>query len=311
METLRFTASCRLPASVDRGAVINKVVALVHLEDWLDAVIGEEKFGEGIPKHVRKRVTIAVQLVTLPKILFLDEPTTGLGTSDANLVMAAIRRSTTEMNLITLVTIHQPSKLIWDTFDDLLLLAKGGKVAYAGEMGPESRTVLNHFAEVADQAPPEDCNPADFVISAVSQVTPDEAAMAFQDSGAQDQLRAALEEAQDMDRGVATAAMNQKKVELLKGKSWFMELRILTKRQLIAQWRNPSYAITRLWCSLCLAIYFGILFGADKSTIEGAILTIGSTFFITFILVVPMQGEPLVPSSCPNLFITIFNPGSM
>ena len=47
METLRFTASCRLPASVDRGAVIDRVVALVHLEDWLDVVIGEEKFGEG------------------------------------------------------------------------------------------------------------------------------------------------------------------------------------------------------------------------------------------------------------------------
>lgn len=41
---------------------------------------------------------------------------------------------------------------------------------------------------------------------------------------------------------------------------------------------------------------FGILFGGDKSTIEGAVLTIGSTFFITFILVVPMQAAvvPLV-----------------
>jgi ABC-type multidrug transport system ATPase subunit len=72
METLKFTASCRLPASVNRAGVIDQVIHLMSLGDWVDFVIGDEKDGEGIPKHVRKRVTIAVQLVMLPKILFLD-----------------------------------------------------------------------------------------------------------------------------------------------------------------------------------------------------------------------------------------------
>ena len=72
METLKFTASCRLPASMDRTGVISNVVELMLLEEWVDYVIGVEKDGEGVPKHVRKRVTIAVQLVMLPKILFLD-----------------------------------------------------------------------------------------------------------------------------------------------------------------------------------------------------------------------------------------------
>ena len=45
----------------------------MDLEDWSDHVIGREKDGEGLPKHARKRVTIAVELVALPKILFLDE----------------------------------------------------------------------------------------------------------------------------------------------------------------------------------------------------------------------------------------------
>ena len=135
METLKFTASCRLPASMNRTAVISKVLDLMQLEDWLDIVVGVEIDGEGIPKHVRKRLTIAVQLVMLPKILFLDvscsanihkisrvlffllkfwfhtllpkEPTTGLGTAAANVVMTAIRRSTTELSLITVATIHQ------------------------------------------------------------------------------------------------------------------------------------------------------------------------------------------------------------
>lgn len=72
LETLKFTASCRLPASMNRMAVIGKVLDLMQLEDWLDVVVGVEVDGEGIPKHVRKRLTIAVQLVMLPKILFLD-----------------------------------------------------------------------------------------------------------------------------------------------------------------------------------------------------------------------------------------------
>jgi ABC-type multidrug transport system ATPase subunit len=72
METLKFTASCRLPASVNRAGIIDQVIHLMSLGDWVDFVIGDEKDGEGIPKHVRKRVTIAVQLVMLPKILFLD-----------------------------------------------------------------------------------------------------------------------------------------------------------------------------------------------------------------------------------------------
>lgn len=72
METLKFTASCRLPASMNRASVISNIIGLMSLEDWIDFVVGIENEGEGIPKHVRKRLTIAVQLVMLPKILFLD-----------------------------------------------------------------------------------------------------------------------------------------------------------------------------------------------------------------------------------------------
>ena len=72
LETLKFTASCRLPASMNRMAVIGKILDLMKLEDWIDVIVGVEIDGEGIPKHVRKRLTIAVQLVMLPKILFLD-----------------------------------------------------------------------------------------------------------------------------------------------------------------------------------------------------------------------------------------------
>jgi ABC-type multidrug transport system ATPase subunit len=77
LETLRFTASCRLHRDVDREARVQEVIELMGLADYAKFVVGRELEGEGLPKHARKRLTIAVQLVIRPKVLFLDEPTTG------------------------------------------------------------------------------------------------------------------------------------------------------------------------------------------------------------------------------------------
>ena len=74
IETLRFTASCRLPKKVDRSEVIDRIIDLMNLDDWSDYVVGREMEGEGLPKHARKRLTIAIQLVGQPRILFLVSP---------------------------------------------------------------------------------------------------------------------------------------------------------------------------------------------------------------------------------------------
>lgn len=74
IETLRFTASCRLAHDVDKEERVQQILELMGLEDYANFVIGREQEGEGLEKHVRKRVTIAVQLVIRPRVLFLDEP---------------------------------------------------------------------------------------------------------------------------------------------------------------------------------------------------------------------------------------------
>jgi ATP-binding cassette, subfamily G (WHITE), member 2, SNQ2 len=191
------------------------------------------------------------------------------------------------------------AQVIWDSFDDLLLLTRGGKVAYMGEMGPKSQKVISYFSQLASSSMPANANPADYVIASVSSVTPDEAQSSFTNSKEHAELAAKLKDENTMneqDKQVAEDLMKKSKLELGKRKSALRELGILTKRQLITQWRNPAYSITRIFCSVFLAVYFGILFGADKSTIEGAVLTIGSTFFLVFVLVVPMQAAvvPLI-----------------
>ena len=67
-ETIEFTAKCRLPPSVDRKAAVDDVITLMALEPFMNMIVGREKEGEGLPKHARKRLTIALQLVAKPKV---------------------------------------------------------------------------------------------------------------------------------------------------------------------------------------------------------------------------------------------------
>lgn len=268
-------------------------------------------------KHVRKRVTIAVQLVIRPRVLFLDEPvrimewlvtlshftcpcgdlrlifvqTTGLGNNAAALVIRAVRRSTDAMGIITLATIHQPSKYIWDTFDDALLLTRGGRVAYMGEMGPSSEVVVKYFATLSNQEPPERCNPADYVLEVLNGMEPDDAKEAFNESESHKILDEAIQIATKADKSSAAP-----KIDLRRPNNPIQEIILLTKRQLVAQWRNPSYCFMRITMSVVVSVYMGLLFFGDKTQLSGAVSSIGAIFFLVFILVIPMQAAvvPLI-----------------
>ena len=295
LETLRFTAACRLAADVDKEEVVTNILRLMGLEEWSDMVIGKEVEGEGLPKHARKRLTIAVQLVTKPRILFCDEPTTGLGTAAANLVIQYLRRSTDEMGLITVATIHQPSKLIWDAFDDLLLLVAGGQTAYMGEMGEGSQTVLDHFQQLSGECPSAHVNPADYVLSVVGKVDISEATASFQKSRLYEDLCNHIK----ADKSTETTTNESIRVicaEATCGKNAFKDFLLLTKRHWMVQWRNPSYSFMRFIACSLVSLYMGFLFEGDKSGLQGAVFSIGALFFLVFILVIPMQASvvPLI-----------------
>lgn len=88
--------------------------------------------GAGLSIEQRKRVTLGVELVAKPSLLFLDEPTSGLDGQSAYNIVRFMRRLV-DGGQAVLCTIHQPSAVLFDAFDSLVLLAKGGKMAYFGE----------------------------------------------------------------------------------------------------------------------------------------------------------------------------------
>ncbi len=81
----------------------------------------------------RKRVNLAMELVTDPAILFLDEPTSGLSSSDAKSVMQVLK-ALTEKGRTIVITIHQPSKEIFEMMDNALILGVGGRLIYYGSV---------------------------------------------------------------------------------------------------------------------------------------------------------------------------------
>ncbi|KAJ1036135.1 hypothetical protein NDA18_000001 [Ustilago nuda] len=173
-EAIEFSALLRQPAEVSRKeklADAQRAIELLELEDLQDALIGVPGFGLGVER--RKRVTIAVELAAKPDLLlFLDEPTSGLDSAGAASIVRLIRRLASEGQAI-LCTIHQPSALLFESFDNLLLLQPGGKTSYFGSIGHEqgkgSDKVREYFERNGAPACPPTTNVAEYMLEIVAQ----------------------------------------------------------------------------------------------------------------------------------------------
>ncbi|EPQ31307.1 uncharacterized protein PFL1_01492 [Pseudozyma flocculosa PF-1] len=167
-EALEFSAILRQPRDVPRAEklrYVDTIIDLLELHDLEHTLIG--RVGSGLNVEQRKRVTIGVELVAKPSILiFLDEPTSGLdGQASYNTVR--FLRKLADVGQAVLVTIHQPSAQLFAQFDSLLLLARGGKTVYFGDIGDNAATIKDYFGR--NGAPcPEGVNPAEYMIDVVS-----------------------------------------------------------------------------------------------------------------------------------------------
>ncbi len=109
---------------------VNECLISLGLFESKDLTVGDP-LNKYISGGQRKRLNIALELIRQPEILFVDEPTSGLSSNDAENVMDLLKQLSLSGKLV-FVVIHQPSSDIFKLFDQLLILDTGGYPVFYG-----------------------------------------------------------------------------------------------------------------------------------------------------------------------------------
>ncbi|KAJ3326983.1 hypothetical protein HDU76_012450 [Blyttiomyces sp. JEL0837] len=132
-EIILYSARARLPGSWTSKEIeehADNVIKVLNLAHVAHSPLGDE-LTRGVSAGQRKRVNIGMELAAVPLALFLDEPTSGLDATSA-LDVADVLHSISKLGLTIVSVIHQPRVEIFERFDDVLLIAPGGRTAYLG-----------------------------------------------------------------------------------------------------------------------------------------------------------------------------------
>merc|ERR1711966_644788 len=121
-ETLDYAADlCVNDTEEQKRARIDAILSTVGLNDCADTKVGNQ-FLKGLSGGQKRRLSLAVSLLTDPKVLFLDEPTSGLDAAAAAAIMSFLKELAQATNIAIVCTIHQPSTAVFNGFDRVMLL---------------------------------------------------------------------------------------------------------------------------------------------------------------------------------------------
>ena len=168
-EALEFSANLRCPRGTTAEEIdkmVDDLLDLLGLKDCADVMIGNAMI-KGLSGGQKKRVSVGVELITKPSLLFLDEPTSGLDSYNAYKLIQLLKE-TAKLNTAVLCTIHQPSSEVFFLFDQVIFM-KSGRIFYQG-----STQGLHDRFNKLDLPCPANYNPADHVMSLSQQLTNEE-----------------------------------------------------------------------------------------------------------------------------------------
>ena len=257
-ETLWFSARLRLPKTLsddDCQKVADRTLEALGLEAAADTLIGGG-FKKGISGGEKRRVSIGVELVAEPSLLFLDEPTSGLDSFAAAQVMKLLGKVAHEAGNTVLFTIHQPSSNIFGTFDQLILLHKG-RVMHQGAVASIGVDYEKHGFPVPNQY-----NPADWVIDVAQEYhmkTTDDDDESTSDNGffapePPELLAGISTDTTKVEDSVKAVAASNDSV------STWKEFTMLQHREMNNLRRNPATIVINVVVNGILSVIFGVIF---------------------------------------------------
>ncbi|KAJ0238477.1 ABC-transporter N-terminal domain-containing protein [Hirschfeldia incana] len=237
---------------------VDQVIELVELKSLKDAIVGLPGL-TGLSTEQRKRLTIAVELVANPSIIFMDEPTSGLDARAAAIVMRTVR-NTVDTGRTVVCTIHQPSIDIFEAFDELLLMKRGGQVIYAGPLGQNSHKIIEYFQAIPGvQEIKEKYNPATWMLEVSSMAAEARLEIDFAERYNTSSL---YEQNKKLVKEISTPPQGAEDLYFLTqfSQSLFGQFKSCLWKQWITYWRTPDYNLARFFFTLVAALMVGSIF---------------------------------------------------
>jgi ATP-binding cassette subfamily G (WHITE) protein 2 (SNQ2) len=262
-EALRFSAELRQPIEVpqaEKYAYVEEIISLLEMEDMADAIIGTPEAGLAVEQ--RKRVTIGVELAAKPELLlFLDEPTSGLDSQSAFNIVRFLKKLASAGQAI-LCTIHQPNAALFENFDRLLLLQRGGQCVYFGDIGRDAVVLLDYFRRHGAHCPP-DANPAEWMLDAIGagqspKIGDRDWADIFADSPELANVKDQISQFKTMRLAEVGNSVGIDEREF--ATPLWHQLKIVQTRTNLAFWRSPNYGFTRLFNHVIVALITGLCY---------------------------------------------------
>nr|GMD03507.1 pleiotropic drug resistance protein 3 [Ipomoea batatas] len=268
-ESVIFSAWLRLPPEIDsktKYEFVKEVIETIELDEIKDMLVGMPGIS-GLSTEQRKRLTIAVELVANPSIIFMDEPTTGLDARAAAIVMRAVKNVVGTGRTIV-CTIHQPSIDVFEAFDELILLKAGGKMIYWGPLGWHSCKMIEYFEGISGVPKIKDnYNPATWMLEVTSTFAEAELGLDFAEIYQKSSL---YKNNKELLKMLSIPRHGSKQLHFptpFPQKGWGQFKTCLWK-QYWSYWRSPSYNMMRFIHTLITSLLLGLLFWDQGKKIE-------------------------------------------
>ncbi|KAM0951253.1 putative ABC-type xenobiotic transporter [Dioscorea sansibarensis] len=254
-ESLIYSAWLRLPQEIDsqtRSKFMHEVLETIELDSIKDTLVGVPGVN-GLSTEQRKRLTIAVELVANPSILFMDEPTSGLDARAAAIVMRAVK-NVAETGRTVVCTIHQPSIDIFEAFDELMLIKPGGKLIYSGPLGEQSCKRIPGVPKIKQKY-----NPATWMLEVTSTSLEQQLGIDFAEVYVNSSLYG---DNKELVKQLSLPPPGSRELHFPTrfAQNSLVQFKACLWKQYLSYWRSPSYNLARLIFMFFTSVIFGLLF---------------------------------------------------
>ncbi|XP_065225243.1 ATP-binding cassette sub-family G member 1 [Planococcus citri] len=303
---LTVQESMIMAAHMKLGLKVPMYKKLEQVQELLD-MLGLAKHCNTVTKRLsggqQKRLSIALELITNPPIIFLDEPTTGLDSLSCSQCVQLLKNLAAQGRTVV-CTIHQPSALVFEKFDHLYAVA-AGRCIYQGPVN----ALVPYFSQFDLNCPPYH-NPADFLIEvAIGEYEADKDKLTAAASclGRNTFTSAIIGQPGYKYRKQNPALSSDEIVEytksLPKSPPFVLQAFYLFSRNITSIRRNKLFYLIRILAHLFIAVIFGYLYegvgnNASRALANGIFLY-GSNLFLIYtgqmavILSFPLEFEML------------------